>query len=190
MADANGDYAIEDLPLLKQMDDFRLMMIEQPLAFDDLYRHSLLQRELATPVCLDESVESLEDARAAIAMGSCRVINIKQGRVGGMIESASIAEHARGRGVGVWSGAVIETGIGRAFNQHLQTLPGFVFPGDNSGTFRVFEADLTEPATVLGADGCIEIPPGPGIAVRVLEEVVDRYCVRREELYRATRVSS
>jgi len=184
MADANADYSLDDLPRLREMDRFRLLMLEQPLAFDDLYCHSLLQRELATPVCLDESVESLDDAEAAIAMGSCRIINIKQGRVGGMVESARIARYSLERGIGAWSGAVIETGIGRAFNMHLQTLPGFVHPGDNSGTVRAFVDDLTEPATVLGDDGCIEIPDGKGLGVRVLEERVDRFRVFGEVVFR------
>ncbi|MDD2321867.1 MAG: o-succinylbenzoate synthase [Geobacteraceae bacterium] len=187
MADANADYSLDDLPLFREMDHYRLLMIEQPLSYDDLYHHALLQRELATPICLDESVTSFDSAATAIAMGSCRIINIKQGRVGGLIESSRIAEYSLERGIGVWSGSVIETGIGRTFNMHLQTLPGFVFAGDNSGTVRAFEEDITEPMPVLGDDGCVEIPEGAGIGVRVLEERVARYCIFREESYRGMR---
>lgn len=187
MVDANAAYSLDDLSLFREMDRYNLLMIEQPLSYDDLYHHALLQQELMTPVCLDESVTSFDSAATAIAMGSCRIINIKQGRVGGLIESSRIAEYSRQRGIGVWSGSVIETGIGRTFNMHLQTLPGFVFAGDNSGTVRAFEEDITEPMPVLGDDGCVELPEGAGIAVRVLEERVERYSIFREDSYRGGR---
>lgn len=182
MVDANGDYRLSDATHLKQLDAFGLTMIEQPLSYSDLYEHSLLQRQLSTPVCLDESIHGLEDARTAIALG-CRVINVKQGRVGGLLESVRIARLAAEHGVDLWSGGMDETGIGRAVNIHLQTVEGFNLPGDTSETRRYFTEDLVEPAVVLDPDGWVEVPPGPGMGVQVVPERLERYTLCSERLF-------
>jgi O-succinylbenzoate synthase len=172
MADANGDYSLEDAAHLRQLDAFGLTMIEQPLSYSDIYEHSLLQKELATPLCLDESIHCLADARAAIDLGSCRVINVKQGRVGGLAEALRISEYAVSKGVPVWSGGMDETGIGRAVNIHMQTAPYFSIPGDTSETSRYFARDIVTPPVVLDADGFIAVPSGPGIGVQIDEDAL------------------
>ncbi len=182
MADANGDYRLEHAPLLRELDAFGLTMIEQPLSYSDIVQHAALQSQLATPLCLDESIHDLDDARSALALDAARIINIKQGRVGGMIESLRIAALCQQAGVGVWSGGMDETGIGRAFNLQLQAAPGFTVPGDTAETSRYFREDLVEPGVVLGADGYIAMPSGPGIGVTVLEERVTRYTLNRERI--------
>ncbi len=182
MADANGDYRLEDAAHLARLDAFGLTMIEQPLSYSDFYEHALLQRELATPLCLDESIHDLADARAAIALGACRVLNLKQGRVGGLLESIRVLRHAAACGVPVWSGGMDETGIGRAVNIHLQTLDGFTLPGDTSETSRYFHEDLVEPPVVLDADGFIEVPRGAGIGVEVVPERLEKLTLRSERL--------
>lgn len=182
MADANSDYTLADLPLLRQLDRFGLMMLEQPLGHDDLFQHAKLQRELRTPICLDESIKSRDDAEAALAMGSGRIINIKQGRVGGLLEAAAIQRVCLESGVPVWSGGMLETGIGRAFNIHLQTLPGFTLPGDTSETARYFDEDIADPPVVLDADGFIGIPPGAGTGMTIHPGRFRRYSIFREEL--------
>ena len=182
MADANGDYSLSDLDHLRRLDEFGLMMIEQPLSYSDIYQHSLLQKALRTAVCLDESIHSLDDAAAAIALGACRVINIKQGRVGGLMESLRIAAYCAGHGVDVWSGGMDETGIGRAVNIHLQTAEGFTLPGDTSETANYFDEDIVEPPVVLDADGMIGIPKGPGLGVRVVPERLVRRALSWERV--------
>jgi o-succinylbenzoate synthase len=182
MVDANGDYTPADIGHLKQLDRFALMMIEQPLSYTDIFEHVALQRAMETPICLDESIHSLADARAAITLGACRIINIKQGRVGGLLESMRIAAHAAAQGVGVWSGGMDETGIGRAVNIHLQTVEGFTLPGDTSETSNYFDEDIVDTPVVLGDDGFIAIPGGPGIGVRVLADRVLAHMVRMERL--------
>ena len=180
MADANGDYRIEHAAVLRELDAFNLTMIEQPLSYSDIVQHAALQRELSTPLCLDESIHDLDDARSALALNACRVINIKQGRVGGMIESLRIAALCQQAGIDVWSGGMDETGIGRAFNLQLQTAPGFTLPGDTSETARYFSEDIVEPAVVLADDGFIALPGGAGIGVTVLEDRVARRTLARE----------
>ena len=182
MADANGDYRLEDAAHLALLDAFGLTMIEQPLSYSDFYEHAALQKELATPLCLDESIHDLADAKAAIALGGCRILNLKQGRVGGLLESTRILRHAAACGVPVWSGGMDETGIGRAVNIHLQTLDGFTLPGDTSETSRYFHEDLVEPPVVLDADGFIEVPRGAGIGVEVVPERLERLTLRSERL--------
>jgi len=175
MVDANGDYLDSDLQYLKQFDDFNLMMLEQPLHYNDIYYHSLIQKELQTPICLDESIKTLNDARTAIDLGSCKIINIKQGRVGGMVKSKAIQSFCKKHNIGVWSGGMLETGIGRSFNLHLQTLPGFTLPGDTSETSRYFNEDIVDKSVVLETDGFIKIPTGPGIGVEIVPEKLERY---------------
>jgi len=183
MVDANGDYTLADGSRLAGLDAFGLMMIEQPLSYSDIFQHSLLQRRLQTPLCLDESIHSLEDAETALALGACRIINIKQGRVGGLIESLRMAELAAAAGVPVWSGGMDETGIGRAVNIHLQTAAGFTLPGDTSETSRYFHEDIADPPVVLDGEGYIAIPPGSGIGVEVPADRLARYTIQQERLY-------
>jgi o-succinylbenzoate synthase len=182
MVDANGDYTPADIDHLKQLDAFGLMMVEQPLSYTDIFEHAALQREMTTPICLDESILSLADAKAAIELRACRIINIKQGRVGGLLESMRIASYAAAKGVPVWSGGMDETGIGRAVNIHLQTADGFTLPGDTSETSNYFDEDIVDPPVVLAGDGFIEIPSGPGLGVRVLPDRVLKRMVRMERL--------
>jgi O-succinylbenzoate synthase len=182
MVDANADYSVDDMDILKQLDEFNLMMIEQPLSYDDLFFHARVQKALKTPICLDESIKSLNHARAAVDLGSCRIINIKQGRVGGMIHAKRIAEFCKENGIPVWSGGMLETGIGRAFNLHLQTLPGFTLPGDTSETSRYFNEDIVDKPVVLDSHGMIEIPQGPGIGVEVDLKRLEKYRTFHETL--------
>jgi O-succinylbenzoate synthase len=183
MVDANGDYRLEDAEHLARLNAFGLMMIEQPLSYHDFYQHAILQKSLKTPLCLDESIHSLDDAAAAIALGGCRILNLKQGRVGGLLESMRILDHAAARGVPVWSGGMDETGIGRAVNIHLQTLPGFTLPGDTSETSRYFHEDIVEPGVVLDADGFISVPEGPGFGAKVVEERLARLKISEERIF-------
>jgi o-succinylbenzoate synthase len=182
MVDANGDYTSADIDHLKQLDAFGLMMVEQPLSYTDIFEHAALQREMTTPICLDESIHSLADAKAAIALGACRIINIKQGRVGGLLESMRIASYAAANGVDVWSGGMDETGIGRAVNIHLQTTDGFTLPGDTSETSNYFHEDIVDAPVALAADGFIEIQGGAGLGVRVLPDRILKRLVRAERL--------
>jgi O-succinylbenzoate synthase len=170
MVDANGAYRREDLPVLKELDAFDLLMIEQPLGYDDLWDHARLQRELRTPICLDESVLSPDDARKAFEMGACRIINIKPGRVGGLARSQAIHDLAAIHGAPVWCGGMLESGVGRAHNVHLSTLPNFSLPGDVSDCRRYFKDDLIEPPMEVSSDGTIAVPTGPGIGYRVRED--------------------
>jgi O-succinylbenzoate synthase len=179
MVDANGDYTLADADHLKRLDEFGLMMIEQPLSYSDIYQHSHLQKTLATPLCLDESILSLADAVAAIELGSCRVINIKQGRVGGLVESVRIARYAAAHQIGVWSGGMDETGIGRAVNIHLQTADGFSIPGDTSETATYFAEDIADPPVVLDPEGFIAIPSGPGLGIFVDPGRLAKYTIDR-----------
>lgn len=166
MADANGDYTLADISGLKSLDNYNLMMIEQPLGYDDIIQHAELQKNISTPVCLDESIHSLQDAKNAISLGSCKIINIKQGRVGGIAEALRIAEYCMKKNIPVWCGGMDETGFGRAFNLHLQTHPAFALPGDTSATSRYFEKDIVFPEVTLNAEGFIDIPSGSGIGVQ------------------------
>jgi O-succinylbenzoate synthase len=182
MVDANGDYSLADMDHLRRLDQFGLMMIEQPLSYSDIYEHSLLQREMKTAICLDESIHSPADAATAIALGACRIINIKQGRVGGLMESIRIARYCADRGVDVWSGGMDETGIGRAVNIHLQTAEGFTLPGDTSETSNYFDEDIADPPVVLDAEGFIRITAGPGLGVTVVAERILKRAIRWERL--------
>jgi len=182
MVDANGDYRLEDAEHLAQLDQFSLLMIEQPLSYSDIYQHSILQKRLTTALCLDESIHDLDDAKTAVALGSCRIINIKQGRVGGLAEALRITRYAAANGIGVWSGGMDETGIGRAVNIHLQTADGFTLPGDTSETRRYFHEDIVSPPVVLEQDGFIEVPRGHGIGVTVLPDRLDKLTIQRERL--------
>lgn len=179
MADANSAYRLEDAELLKQLDQFDLMMIEQPLASDDIIDHAALQKELKTPICLDESIHSLEDARKAIEIGAAKIINIKIGRVGGLTEAKKIHDYCESKGVPVWCGGMLESGIGRAHNVALTTLSNFVLPGDTAGSSRYWEKDIIKPEVVV-VDGTIEVPQTPGIGYEVDREAVDFYTVEQK----------
>jgi O-succinylbenzoate synthase len=182
MVDANADYSEPDYEHLKSFDKYNLMMIEQPLRYDDIYLHSFLQKKLATPICLDESIKSIHDARTAVDLGSCRVINIKQGRVGGLLNARKIAVFCSEHSIPVWSGGMLETGIGRAFNLHLQTLRGFTLPGDTSETIRYFDEDIVDKPVELDDEGYIGLPEGPGTGVRVVESRLKKTLIHREKL--------
>lgn len=181
MADANSAYTLAHIPLLKELDQFGLMMIEQPLAHDDIVDHARVQRELQTPVCLDESICNLEDARKALDLGSCRIINIKTGRVGGLTEARAISEYCRERGVPVWCGGMLESGIGRAHNLALTALPGFTLPGDTSASKRYWHEDIVDPPVEMDADGTIPVPTGPGFGYSINWERVQRITSHMEE---------
>lgn len=144
------------------------MMIEQPLDEDDLVDHAKLQRTLHTPICLDESIRHVEDARKAVELGSCRIINVKVARVGGLTQVRKIEAFCRTHHVPLWCGGMLETGIGRAINLALTTLPGFTLPEDTSASSRYFHQDIVDPPAVLHNDGTIDVPQGPGIGVNVL----------------------
>jgi o-succinylbenzoate synthase len=169
MADANSAYTLQDVDRLKALDDFGLLMIEQPLAHDDIIEHAILQRELVTPICLDESIGSFEDARKAIELGSCKVINIKPGRVGGLGESRRIHDYCFERGIPVWCGGMIEFGVSRAHNIALASLPGFTIPGDISGSDRFWDEDIITPEVVV-KNGFITVPEGHGIGFNLNEK--------------------
>ena len=161
--DANAAYTLVDAPHLRRLDEFGLLLVEQPLADEDLRQHAQLAQQIATPVCLDESIVSVEAAADALALGSCSVVNIKAGRVGGYLESRRIHDLCRANGVAVWCGGMLETGIGRAANIALAALPGFTLPGDTSASDRYYLEDVTEP--VVLRDGHVDVPTGPGIGV-------------------------
>lgn len=168
--DANTAYTLADARHLARLDPFDLLLIEQPLAEDDLRGHAELARRIATPICLDESIESARDAATAIALGACSVINVKPARVGGYLEARRIHDVAQANGVPVWCGGMLETGIGRAANVALAALPGFTLPGDTSASDRYFASDLTPPFVL--EDGHLAVPAGPGIGVDVLPEAL------------------
>jgi len=180
MADANSAYDLDDAAHLAQLDRFRLLMLEQPLTGGDLVDHAALQRQIRTPICLDESIESARDARHALQLGACQVINIKPGRVGGFAESRRIHDIALSGGVPVWCGGMLETGIGRACNVALATLPNFRLPGDISASDRYWAEDIVEPPFVLQKGGTIAVPTRWGLGVRIKVDLVDRLTVRRE----------
>jgi O-succinylbenzoate synthase len=184
MVDANAAYRLEDAGHLAGFDEFGLMMIEQPLDYDDIRDHAVLQRRLATAVCLDESIHSVRHGRDAIDAGACRIINIKPGRVGGHAESTRLHDLCAGRGVPVWHGGMLESGIGRAHNLHLSSLPNFSLPGDVAASRRYYEPDLIDPPIDVGPDGTIPVPEGPGIGVHVVDERVERSTIRRLEMTR------
>ena len=167
MLDANSAYTLADADHLRQLDQFDLLMIEQPLAYDDIYEHSLLQPQLRTPICLDESIYSAQDWRIALELGAGKILNLKPTRVGGYSESLKIYELCVERGNPLWIGGMLETGIGRAANLSFAALPGVTLPSDISATDRYFDPDITEPPFVLGADSSLKLPTGAGIGVEV-----------------------
>jgi O-succinylbenzoate synthase len=181
--DANSAYTLDDLDRLKQLDAFGLILIEQPLAHDDIIDHAALQAALETPVCLDESIHSADDARKAIDLGACRVVNIKVSRVGGPREAKRVHDVCRLRGVPVWCGGMHEFGIGRAANLAVSGLPGFTLPGDISGSDKYYGEDLVDPP-LLATDGAIDVPRTPGLGVTPVQERIDRQALRTTTIHR------
>lgn len=175
MVDANSAYTLADEPLFIELDRFGLMMIEQPLGHDDMWDHRALQRRLSTPLCLDESVHSPDDARRAIEMGACRIINIKAGRVGGLSAARKIAALAEREGIPVWCGGMLESGVGRAHNIHLSSLSGFSMPGDVAASERYFTEEIISPPVVVDPDGSLPIPEGEGLGFALLPDVIRRH---------------
>jgi O-succinylbenzoate synthase len=182
--DANSAYSLKDADRLKALDDFGLLMIEQPLAHDDLVDHSKLQAELKTPICLDESITSARRAEQALDLGSCRMINIKVGRVGGYSHALPIHDLCYRRDIPVWCGGMLESGIGRAHNLALASLPGFTYPGDISASSRYFERDLISPEVIVAADGTAAVPAGTGLGFEVDLPYIDSRTEAKERIER------
>jgi o-succinylbenzoate synthase len=182
MVDANSAYRASDWPLLKQLDGYHLMMIEQPLGWDDLYSHVELQKNLQTPICLDECIHTREHAQAAISLGACKIINIKMGRVGGYTVAKQIHDLCMANGIPVWCGGMLEAGIGRAHNIALSTLPNFILPGDVTASRRYWHEDIIEPEVTVSAQGTIRVPTEPGIGFTPRMDRIEKFTVRKERL--------
>jgi O-succinylbenzoate synthase len=180
--DANSAYTLRDAEHLKQLDQFRLLMIEQPLWHDDIYFHTCLQKQLRTDICLDESIRQARDAESAIELGACRIVNVKVGRVGGFSEAIAVHNIARDHRIPVWCGGMLESGIGRAHNVALSTLENFSLPGDVSASKRYWKEDIIEPEVTVTRDGLIKVPDAPGSGFRVKEDLIERLTVRKHTL--------
>ncbi|MGE5321248.1 MAG: o-succinylbenzoate synthase [Actinomycetota bacterium] len=180
--DANSAYTLEQAEHLKKFDQFGLLMIEQPLWHDDFYFHAQLQRQLKTSICLDEAIHGRRDARAAIELGSCRIINIKVGRVGGFSEAVAVHNVARQNNIPVWCGGMLETGIGRSHNIALSTLPGFTLPGDVSASKRYWKEDIIEPPVEVSPEGFIKVPQTPGRGFALKPDLIEKLTVRKQTL--------
>jgi O-succinylbenzoate synthase len=178
--DANSAYTLDDAAVFQKMDDLGLLLIEQPLAEDDLIDHARLQAQLRTPLCLDESILSVRHAAQALDIGACQTINIKLGRVGGLSEAVAIHDLCLGRSIPVWCGGMLETGVGRAANLALAALPGFTLPGDISATDRYYTFDVAQPPFCLNPDSTIDVPKGPGLGVEIDPSALQRVVLRRE----------
>ncbi|RDI39924.1 o-succinylbenzoate synthase [Falsibacillus pallidus] len=179
MADANSAYTLEDIGVLKQLEEFNLMMIEQPLQSDDILEHSLLQKQLKTPICLDESICSFKDAKEAIELGSCKIINIKIGRVGGLSEAKKIHDLCKEHGIPVWCGGMLEAGVGRAHNIALTSLSQFTIPGDTGPSRHYWKEDIISPEVTV-ENGIVLAVSGPGIGYAINRDVLDRYTVDKK----------
>ncbi|MEZ4515927.1 MAG: o-succinylbenzoate synthase [Chloroflexota bacterium] len=180
MLDANSAYTLDDVAVFQAMDDLNLLMLEQPLGYEDIYDHSLLRPQIASPLCLDESIHSADHARFALAIGACDIINVKPSRVAGWTEARRIHDLCRSAGMPLWVGGMLETGVGRAAQLALASLPGFTLPGDISATDRYYEQDITEPFFLNTEDSTIDVPSGPGLGVTVDQKQLDAVTVRRE----------
>ena len=182
MVDANSAYTLEDFPLLQQLDGFYLMMIEQPLGWDDLYSHIELQKRLETAICLDECVHTEEQARAAVELGACKIINIKLGRVGGFAMARRIHDLCQQHGIPVWCGGMLESGIGRAHNVALATLSNFSLPGDVAASKRYWAEDIIAPEVTVSPQGTIRVPARPGIGFEPRLDLIEKLTVRKERM--------
>jgi O-succinylbenzoate synthase len=180
MGDANSAYTLADVDVFKKMDKYDIMMFEQPLHHEDIIDHAELQRQIETPICLDESIHSAEDARKAIQIGACKIINIKLGRVGGHREVKAVHDVCRNGGIPVWCGGMLESGIGRAHNVALSSLENFSLPGDVSASNRYWTEDIIDPSVSVSADGQIAQLDAPGIGYRVKEDLIERLTVRSQ----------
>lgn len=180
LADANSAYTLADVDLFRELDHFELMMIEQPLAHDDIFDHAALQQQIKTPVCLDESIRSRADAQHAIQLGACRVINVKLGRVGGHAQAKEVERVCREKNIPVWCGGMLESGIGRAHNIAMSTLAGFTLPGDVSASSRYWKEDIIDPPVTVNANGTITAPERPGIGFDVNLSTIEKLIVRKE----------
>ena len=178
MGDANSAYTLADIDKLKSLDEFDLMMLEQPLGYDDIVDHAKLQAAITTPICLDEPIKSPEDARKAIELKSGKIINLKNGRVGGHTQSKLVEKICREAGMPVWCGGMLESGIGRAHNIAISTLAGYTMPGDVSASKRYWHEDIIEPAVEVSANGTITAPDGPGIGFEVSKEWIEKATTR------------
>ena len=179
--DANSAYRLSDISLLKQLDAFNLTYIEQPLEWNEIYQHAELQRQLKTAICLDECIHNLRDAQAAVELGACKVINIKLGRVSGHTEARRIQAYCMEHDVPVWCGGMLESGIGRAHNIAMSSLPGFVLPGDVSASKRYWDEDIILPAVEVSSQGTIRVPDSPGIGFTVNKKRIEKLTIREEE---------
>ena len=182
MADANSAYTLSDVALFKALDQFDLMMIEQPLAHNDIFDHARLQDQIRTPICLDESIHSSEDAQHAITLRSGRIINVKLGRVGGHSQAKELERVCREHQIPVWCGGMLESGIGRAHNIAMATLEGFTLPGDVSASSRYWHEDIIEPPVTVNSNGTINVPNGPGIGFEINLSKIDSLTVRKETI--------
>jgi O-succinylbenzoate synthase len=182
MVDANAAYTLGDASHLAALDRFDLMMIEQPLEYDDVRDHAALQQLIATPVCLDESIHTVRSAEEALALGACRIINIKPGRLGGHREAIRVHDLCAERQIPVWHGGMLESGIGRAHNIHLASLPNFTLPGDIAASRRYFAPDLIDPPIEVSADGMVAVPTGSGLGVNVDWDRVEAATVETYEV--------
>ncbi len=180
MVDANNAYSLKDLQVLLELDRYNLLMVEQPLDYDDIVDHVKLRTLIKTPICLDESIHSPYFARVAAELNACQIINVKQARVGGLKPAVEVHDISRENNIGVWCGGMMETGIGRAVNVALATLPNFIYPSDISASERYWDRDIIDPAFTLNSDGTISVPTGPGLGVHVDENALDRYMISRE----------
>jgi o-succinylbenzoate synthase len=187
--DANSAYSLADAHLFQELDQFELIMLEQPLSHNDIFDHADLQKQIRTPLCLDESIRSSEDARHAIALGSCRIINVKLGRVGGYAEAKRIEKVCRENSTPVWCGGMLESGVGRAHNVAMATLAGFTLPGDVSASSRYWEEDIIQPPVTVTAQGTILAPEKPGLGFELNTARIDSLTVRQETIVRKSSVS-
>lgn len=182
MGDANSAYSLADVDLFRKLDEFKLMMVEQPLAHDDMFDHAELQKAINTPVCLDESIKTPADAEHAIGLGACKIINVKLGRVGGHAQAQRMEAIARQNRIPVWCGGMLESGIGRAHNIAMATLAGFTLPGDVSASGRYWHEDIIDPPVIVTPAGTIKPPDKPGIGFEVNRGRIDRMTVRSERI--------
>jgi O-succinylbenzoate synthase len=180
--DANSAYTLHQIEHLKKFDRFNLLMIEQPLWHDDFYFHAQLQKQLKTSICLDEAIHNQRDAQAAIELGSCKIINIKVGRVGGFSEAAAVHNTAQSAGIPVWCGGMLESGIGRSHNIALSTLPNFKLPGDVSASKRYWKEDVIEPAVEVSPRGLITVPNTPGRGFKLKADLIEKLTTRKQTL--------
>ena len=188
--DANSAYTLEDAEHLQKLDAFHLLMIEQPLRWDDIHSHAKLQKQIETAICLDECINSVNDAQAAIESGACRIINIKLGRVGGHSSARKVHDMCWQNNIPVWCGGMLEAGVGRAHNIAMSTLPNFTLPGDVSASARYWDEDIIDPEVEVTPQGTIRVPTTPGLGYKVKRELVERLTVRKRDWAAATMLAT